>query len=58
MRRFLFALAAAATLGGCASTLEGAYDSRARSECDRSTGARDRGECYDRIDQNRREQRE
>jgi hypothetical protein len=58
MRRFLLALAAAATLGGCVSMFENAYDSRARHDCDRGASARDRGECYDRVDQNRRERRE
>lgn len=58
MRRFFFALIASATLGGCISTLEGGYDSRAREECDQSTRASERGACYDRVEQNRRERRE
>lgn len=58
MRRFLLALIASATLGGCISMLEGGYDSRSRSECDRSSRAGERGACYDRVDQNRRERRE
>lgn len=58
MRRFLLALIASATLGGCISMLESGYDSRARHECDRTTSAGDRGACYDRVDQNRRERRE
>jgi hypothetical protein len=58
MRRFLLAVAAAMALAGCMSLLESGYDSRARHECDRETGARDRGACYDRVDQNRRERRE
>lgn len=58
MRRFLLALIASATLGGCISMLESGYDSRARHDCDRSTSAGQRGECYDRVDQNRRERRE
>jgi hypothetical protein len=58
MRRFLLALAAAAVLGGCMSLFEGGYDSRARHECDRDTRAGERGECYDRVDQNRRERSE
>ena len=36
MRRFFLALNASAMLGGCISTLENGYDSRARHECDRS----------------------
>ncbi|MGE0292525.1 MAG: hypothetical protein AB7P97_09230 [Hyphomonadaceae bacterium] len=58
MRRFLLVLAATATLGGCVSLLEEGYDSRARHDCDRSTDSRDRGECYDRVEQHRRERRE
>jgi hypothetical protein len=58
MRRFLLALIASATLGGCISMLESGYDSRARHECDRNTSAAERGACYDRVDQNRRERRE
>lgn len=58
MRRLLFALIASATLGGCISMFESGYDSRARHECDRTTRAGERGACYDRIDQNRRERRE
>lgn len=58
MRRFFLVLAASATLGGCISMLESGYDSRARHECDRSTRAGERGACYDRVDQNRREHRE
>lgn len=55
MRLFLFALLASATLGGCISTLENGYDSRSRHQCDQSTRAGERGACYDRVDQNRRE---
>lgn len=58
MRRFLLALLASATLGGCISTLENGYDSRARHECDQTTRAGERGACYDRVEQNRREHRE
>jgi uncharacterized protein YceK len=58
MRRFLLALTAAAALGGCVSMIENAYDSRARHECDRASGASDRGACYDRVDRNRRERRD
>lgn len=57
MRRFLLALIASATLGGCISTLESGYDERARQECDRDTRAGERGACYDRVEQNRRERR-
>lgn len=52
MRRLLFALLAAATLSGCLSSM---YDERARQECDQETSARERGACYDRVDQNRRD---
>ncbi len=58
MRRFFLALIASATLGGCISMVESGYDGRARHECDRSTRAGERGACYDRVDQNRRERRE
>ena len=58
MRRVLFVLIASATLCGCISMLENGYDSRARHECDRATRAGERGACYDRVDQNRRERRE
>lgn len=58
MRRFLLALIASATLGACIPLLEDGHDSRARQECDRATRPSDRGECYDRVDQNRRERRE
>lgn len=58
MRRVLLAVLAAAALGGCASAFENAYDDRARSECDRNSRASERGACYDRIEQNRRERRE
>jgi hypothetical protein len=57
MRRFLLALIASATLGGCISLLESGYDERARHECDRNTSAGERGACYDRVEQNRRERR-
>jgi hypothetical protein len=57
MRRALFAILAAMTLSGCISTLDGAYDDHARSECDRETSARDRGSCHDRVDENRRNRR-
>ena len=39
MRRFFLALDASAMLGGCISTLENGYISRARHECGRSTRA-------------------
>ncbi len=58
MRRVLLVLFASAALSGCISMLESGYDSRARHECDRSTRAGERGACYDRVDQNRRERRE
>lgn len=51
MRRVLLALIAAASLAGCA----GIYDEQARDQCDTSSRASDRGACYDRVDQNRRE---
>jgi hypothetical protein len=57
MRKLLLALAELTVLGGCISMIENAYDDQARSECDRESGARDRGACYDRVDQNRRDNR-
>ena len=58
MRRFLLVLLASASLCGCISLLEDGYDDRARHECDRNTSPSHRGECYDWVDQNRRERRE
>ena len=57
MRRMLIALAAAAMLGGCASTLQSMYDEQAREECDNNSSAGSRGACYDRVDANRRDRR-
>lgn len=57
-RRIILVLTAAAALSGCVSLLESTYDERARSECDRDTRAGDRGACYDRVEQNRREREE
>jgi hypothetical protein len=54
MRRVLFVLLAAAALGGCLS-IDTMFDDRAREECDQETSPRERGECYDRVDQNRRD---
>jgi hypothetical protein len=51
VRRILFVLIAAGALGACASM----YDDEARRECDRTTRASERGECYDQVDQRRRE---
>jgi hypothetical protein len=53
MRRAVTSLLAFAIVGlcGCASM----YDDAARDECDRTTTARDRGACYDRVDQHRRD---
>ena len=51
MRKFL-AVVAMLAVSGCASLIEGAYDEQARTECEQ---ARDRSDCYDRVDQNRRE---
>jgi hypothetical protein len=45
---------AAAMLGGCIA-LDEMYDDHARTECDRETTPRDRGECHDRVDQHRRD---
>jgi hypothetical protein len=55
MRRVLLALIAAAVLGGCASFFEDAYDDQARAQCDADTRASERGACYDRIEEHRRE---
>jgi hypothetical protein len=54
MRRLIFALCAAASLGGCISYLDSAYDEQARDECEQA-GPRDRGSCYDRVDQHARD---
>jgi hypothetical protein len=53
MRKLIFAACAALTVSGCA--LDNMYDDHARTECDRETTPRERGECYDRVDQNRRD---
>ena len=53
MRKLVLAACVAFALGGC--VLDTMYDDHARSECDSDTSPRDRGECYDRVDQNRRE---
>lgn len=55
MRAVLVALALGAILplAACVSLLDGVYNEQARRECDRQS--RDRGACYDRIDQHRRD---
>lgn len=53
--RALIAALSVFILSGCMSTLQGAYDEAARTECERSSDARDIGSCLDRVDQNRRE---
>lgn len=53
MRKLLLAACAVLALGGCA--LDTMYDDHARDECDRETTPQQRGECYDRVDQNRRD---
>ena len=53
MRKLVLAAVAAVMLSGCA--LDSMYDDHARDECDQETTSRQRGECYDRVDQNRRE---
>ena len=52
MRKVLVALALV-TMSGCASWVDDAYDDQARTQCDQ--GSHDRGGCYDRVEQNRRE---
>jgi hypothetical protein len=54
MRKLAAILCAAALLGGCMSTLQNAYDERARDECEQERGA-DRVDCYDRVERNSRE---
>jgi hypothetical protein len=57
MRRVLvMAILGAALLGGCVSMIESAYDDHARAECERE-GAPRRGDCLDRVEQNRRDPR-
>lgn len=55
MRGFVVIALAALMLGGCVSTLEHAYDERAQAECDQATRGTARGQCYDRVDDNRRD---
>jgi hypothetical protein len=54
MRRLILALCAAASLTGCVSYLDSAYDNQARDECEQA-GPRDRAGCYDRVDQHARD---
>lgn len=54
MRRLLLVCAAVFALSGCIA-LDSMYDEHARDECDRETTASQRGQCHDRVDQNRRE---
>jgi hypothetical protein len=56
MRKLLLIVCAAAMLSGCIA-FDDMYDDQARTECDRETTSHERGECYDRVDQNRREHR-
>jgi hypothetical protein len=56
MRKLLLIACAAAMLSGCIAW-DDMYDDRAREECDRETRPNERGECYDRVDQNRRDRR-
>jgi hypothetical protein len=56
MRKLLLIACAAAMLSGCIAW-DDMYDDQAREQCDSETTARERGECYDRIEQQRREQR-
>jgi hypothetical protein len=59
MRRIILALFAIAALAGCAETLQGMYDDRAREECDNNTdNSRSRGDCYDNVDRNSRAHRD
>lgn len=53
MRKWLLAALAATLLASC-GTLDDAYDNQARRECDQGS-THDRGACYDRVDQHRRE---
>lgn len=55
MRQLLLIVLAAATLTGCISTLDGAYDEQSRTQCEQETSARDRGECLDRVDRQRQQ---
>jgi hypothetical protein len=52
-------LAAALTLAlaGCASTLEGAWQEQARTQCDQEQRRTDRSDCQDAVDTVAREQR-
>jgi len=56
MRRLLLLALAATLVSGCIA-VDTMYDDHARSECDRETTPRDRGACYDRVDDHRRERR-
>jgi hypothetical protein len=54
MRKLVLIACAAVTLSGCLA-FDDMYDDQARTECDRETTPRERGACYDRVDQNRRD---
>jgi hypothetical protein len=54
VRKLLLIASAAALLSGCIAW-DSMYDDHARTECDRETTPSERGACYDRVDQNRRE---
>jgi hypothetical protein len=58
MRRTIISCIALALLAapaaGCVSSIEGAYDDQARSECDQQTAGSQRSDCYDKVDENRR----
>lgn len=45
MRKVLLMLAAAITLSGCMSTLQGSYDERRQQECEQDNHGRDRINC-------------
>jgi hypothetical protein len=54
MRKLILAACAAFTLSGCIAFDE-MYDDQARTECDSETTPRERGACYDRVEQHRRD---
>jgi hypothetical protein len=57
MLRSIAAALAVLVVSACVSSIESAYDEHARSECDRESAASERGACYDRVEQSRRDRR-
>jgi uncharacterized protein YceK len=55
MRRLLLVMLAAASLSGCISIIDNAYDEQSRTQCEQETRPSDRGGCLDRVDRHRQQ---